>query len=410
MPQSEQKQASIAGEPGIAIPQNPEAISAFSQIEGEKANFEGLSPEEKKKQKKKVKRNQYKAKKKKKGTSAGAAASSGGQNSGTETTEGGADTEVSQTPEPDYPETSTAGIVPVTAVAIDSEKAEPVATQPADEKLNSKDDEENAEENPDNSHVTEAGVATTAAAAAAATGVATAYTSEIPDGAAEGSKDATKGEKIEPSNVASGELDEPQVVAKTSTPEVAAVGVTKTLDPKAGSVEKDAEVQGSALASGVPEDSQALPKTEAAMSDAKDASQNGASEVKGDEEIIVAQGVHNKSEVEAALRSQEGDITVEEIQPDKVELNNSSNNAEAKDESAEDATEAAKETETSKATESPKATEGAKTTEGASKQSNAATSAISTPRKKEAKPSAIPEESDKKKKKGFFSKLKKLFK
>lgn len=425
MPQSEQKQASIAGEPGIVIPQNAEAISAFSQTEGEKANFEGLSAEEKKKQKKKVKRNQYKAKKKKKGTAVGAA-SSGGQNSGTETTEGGADTEVSQTPEPEYPETSTAGVVPVTAVAVDSDKAEPVDTKLADEKLTNKDEGENVEEKSDKSHVAEAGAATTAAAAAAASGVAAAYTSDIPDGAAKDSEGVTKDEKIEPTNVASGELDEPkdsvaeafdsdvkpQEVAETSTPEVVDAGITKTLDPKAGSVEKDADVQGSTLASDVAEDSKA-PKTDAAVSDAKETSQNAAPEVNGDEEIIVAQGVHDKSEVEAALRSEEGDITVEEIQPDKVELNKFSNIAEAKDESTAGASDAAKETETSKASEPPKATEGGKTTEGAPKQSNAATSATSatsTPQKKEAKPSASSEESDKKKKKGFFSKLKKLFK
>ncbi|CCE88445.1 Piso0_001950 [Millerozyma farinosa CBS 7064] len=423
MPQSEQKQASIAGEPGIVIPQNPEAISALSQTEGgEKANFEGLSPEEKKKQKKKVKRNQYKAKKKKKGTAAGAA-SSGGQNSGTETTEGGADTEVSQTPEPEYPETSTAGVVPVTTVAVDSEKAEAVDTQLADEKLTNKDEGENVEEKTDKSHVAEAGAASTAAAAAAASGVAAAYTSEIPDGAAKDSEGVTKDEKIEPTDVAGGELEEPkdsvakafdsevkpQEVAETSTPEVADAGITKTLDPKAGSVEKDTEVQGSTLASDVPEESK-TPKTDAAVPDAKETSQNAASEVNGDEEIIVAQGVHDKSEVEAALRSQEGDITVEEIQPDKVELNNLSNNAEAKDESTAGASEVAKETETSKASESPKTTEGGKATEGAPKSSNAATSATSTPQKKEAKPSATSEETDKKKKKGFFSKLKKLFK
>lgn len=58
----------IAGEPGLQVPKDAAAISAFTEIndvDGQKFNEE-MSAEEKKKQKKKVKRSQYKAKKKKK--------------------------------------------------------------------------------------------------------------------------------------------------------------------------------------------------------------------------------------------------------------------------------------------------------------------------------------------------------
>ena len=96
MPTSEPKQHSVAGEPGIHVPTDPEALAAFStvrDVDAKALNERELTPEEKKKQKKKVKRSQYKAKKKNKAAAAGAV------NNGEGTTE---DTsEFNSTPEPD---------------------------------------------------------------------------------------------------------------------------------------------------------------------------------------------------------------------------------------------------------------------------------------------------------------------
>ncbi|RCK63559.1 hypothetical protein Cantr_09568 [Candida viswanathii] len=102
MPKEEPHHASVAGEPGIFVPKDKEALSAFEKIEDTDvkalnenvtevgtANVENngnatiaapttgvlvegsdLTPEERKKQKKKIKRSQYKAKKKKKAAEA----------------------------------------------------------------------------------------------------------------------------------------------------------------------------------------------------------------------------------------------------------------------------------------------------------------------------------------------------
>ncbi|RCK63903.1 hypothetical protein Cantr_10832 [Candida viswanathii] len=102
MPKEEPHHASVAGEPGIFVPKDKEALSAFEKIEDTDvkalnenvtevgtANAENngnsaipapttgvlvegseLTPEERKKQKKKIKRSQYKAKKKKKAAEA----------------------------------------------------------------------------------------------------------------------------------------------------------------------------------------------------------------------------------------------------------------------------------------------------------------------------------------------------
>ncbi|KAK7687535.1 hypothetical protein QCA50_009415 [Cerrena zonata] len=92
------KHATVAGEPGIHIPKDPEALAAFETFEGDEKK---LTPEEeaieKKKQKKKVKRQQYKAKRKSK--AAAAAAASGSAVPETTTTEG--ETELEPTPEPE---------------------------------------------------------------------------------------------------------------------------------------------------------------------------------------------------------------------------------------------------------------------------------------------------------------------
>lgn len=79
MPKEEPKQATM-GEPGIAIPQDAETLKAFEtvrDVDPKTLNEPELSAEEKKKQKKKVKRSQYKAKKKKKAAGAAAGAASG---------------------------------------------------------------------------------------------------------------------------------------------------------------------------------------------------------------------------------------------------------------------------------------------------------------------------------------------
>lgn len=93
MPTSEPHHASVAGEPGIHIPKDPEALAAFGtvrDVDAKALNEPELTAEERKKQKKKVKRSQYKAKKKKR--AAGAANGEG-------TTEGTSD--FNSSPEPD---------------------------------------------------------------------------------------------------------------------------------------------------------------------------------------------------------------------------------------------------------------------------------------------------------------------
>lgn len=73
MPTSAPGHASLAGEPGIHIPKDPEALAAFStvrDVDAKALNEPELTPEERKRQKKKVKRSQYKAKKKSKAAGA----------------------------------------------------------------------------------------------------------------------------------------------------------------------------------------------------------------------------------------------------------------------------------------------------------------------------------------------------
>lgn len=84
VPSTEGQQASIAGEPGIQIPQDKDSLDAFTKFENTNDNADAseLSPEEKKKQKKKVKRSQYKAKKKKKAAEAAGAFGAGGATAG----------------------------------------------------------------------------------------------------------------------------------------------------------------------------------------------------------------------------------------------------------------------------------------------------------------------------------------
>ncbi|CUM56499.1 unnamed protein product [Debaryomyces fabryi] len=85
LPSSEGQHASIAGEPGIQVPQDKDSLAAFTKFEntGDKdVNTSELTPEEKKKQKKKVKRSQYKAKKKKKAAEAAGAFGAGGATAG----------------------------------------------------------------------------------------------------------------------------------------------------------------------------------------------------------------------------------------------------------------------------------------------------------------------------------------
>ncbi|EMG49997.1 hypothetical protein G210_5009, partial [Candida maltosa Xu316] len=138
LPKEEPHHASVAGEPGVFIPKDKEALSAFEKVEdvdpktlnenvtevgtantevpnesitapstGVLVEGSDLTPEEKKKQKKKIKRTQYKAKKKKK--DAAAAAANGGSVE-TSTEEG--------TPEPEENDVSkTAAVAGVGAVS-----------------------------------------------------------------------------------------------------------------------------------------------------------------------------------------------------------------------------------------------------------------------------------------------------
>lgn len=111
LPSSEGQHATIAGEPGIQVPQDKESLAAFTKFENtEKSepSTEGLTAEERKKQKKKVKRTQYKAKKKKKAaeaaafgaagaTAAGLSGASNDAQEGSEVTEGTEGNEITTT-------------------------------------------------------------------------------------------------------------------------------------------------------------------------------------------------------------------------------------------------------------------------------------------------------------------------
>ncbi|CUM66397.1 uncharacterized protein PRCAT00004061001 [Priceomyces carsonii] len=101
LPTSEGQQTTLVGEPGIQVPKDPAAISAFTEVrdvDPKTLNEPPLTSEEKKKQKKKVKRSQYKAKKKKKAAEA-VVGTSGTGTSATETSDH--DTEPERaTPEP----------------------------------------------------------------------------------------------------------------------------------------------------------------------------------------------------------------------------------------------------------------------------------------------------------------------
>lgn len=130
-------QASVTGEPGIQIPQTPEALSAFETVRDvdPKTLNEEISAEEKAKQKKKVKRAQYKAKKKKKAAAAAAAATAAGTTAAAATaanatSSGEDDTEetAESTPEPEVAAPSATGAVGAGALAASQPEADVSST------------------------------------------------------------------------------------------------------------------------------------------------------------------------------------------------------------------------------------------------------------------------------------------
>ncbi|KAK6465263.1 regulation of G-protein function [Scheffersomyces coipomensis] len=279
LPSTEGVQTTL-GEPGIHVPKDPEALAAFEQVrdvDPKTLNEPELSAEEKKKQKKKVKRTQYKNKKKKK--AAGDA---------TSTTEG--ETTEEQTPEPTSKDeelavaaaATAAGAAGVTAavagvpVAAEHEVEAPKEVVPETKAEEAVPEVKDAEE-------------------------------VVPETKAE--------EEVVPETKAEEEVV-PETKAEEEVPEVkeAEEEIPKTLDPKAEAepeVEPVAETVTEPVANG----------EAAAVEKEVDASPvvKKPKSYESDEEIVIAQGTDAKKDIAAQIAAQEGDVTVEEIQPTESE-------------------------------------------------------------------------------------------
>ncbi|EGW32629.1 uncharacterized protein SPAPADRAFT_61690 [Spathaspora passalidarum NRRL Y-27907] len=310
LPKEELKQVSVAGEPGIQIPTQPEALAAFNEVRDvdpatlnkeESPATSELTAEERKKLKKKVKRTQYKAKKKKKAAEGGAEAS---------TEE---DTEKEQTPEPlaaPVEAAVPAGINQVT------QEAKAVVSEPASKFEEAKNavvsESSTTVKAVEPEGVKEAVVSETSAAVQAAEpeGVKDAVISEtsaVKAAEPEGIKEAVVSETsvavkaAEPEGVKEAVVSETSAAVKAAEPEgvkeavvsetsgaVASAGdQIKTLDPKATEPAEGKEVD----ASPVVKDE--APKT-----------------VEDEEEIIIAEG--DKDAIAAAIAAGH---TLEEVEP-----------------------------------------------------------------------------------------------
>lgn len=476
MPTSETKQHSVAGEPGIHVPTDPEALAAFStvrDVDAKALNEPELTAEEKKKQKKKVKRSQYKAKKKNK-----AAAATGAANNGDGTTEetsefnstpepdaatkaveeetakdkkaeevlgaaavgtvtaGAAATLVSQVPVDDdatrraytedpepTPVTESAGtqtasepapvtsepkasvaepIAPVTAKS-DAPVISETSAAPIEEPVASKE-----ESKPSHSGAAlGAGVLGAGAGAAGATAATGSSAPEVSKDSApvSGHKDtpapaaATKDTSVtEPvAAVIPVEENSKDLAGGDALSPVSPPQEVHTLDPKAQATEPSLPAEKEVAAS--PVDNADLPAAAPAGAAAVGASTAGAPEhivksvppggpnkVIEDEEIVIAQGNGTKKEIEAALAGQNGDVTLEEIQPTKSEAERLKEEAHIS------------ETTSSKSKTKP-ATTGAAASSGSPSKKTPATKTTSKPTNEEKK----------KKKGGFMAKLKKIF-
>ncbi|CAH2355563.1 hypothetical protein CLIB1423_28S01112 [[Candida] railenensis] len=330
LPKEEPSHPTIAGEPGIVIPKDPEALEAFktvSDVDPKTLNGETepeLSAEEKKKQKKKVKKSKYKAKKK--------SAKTGTEGTSTE----------EQTPEPEAP-VAAAEIAAVPAAVAATET--PAAPASDDATVAAKTAVENAKvEEPVPEPVVEEPVAVAAEPASDA-GVHTLDPkAHQADTSAENIPEPTIEEHPAPS------------IEKTSAPVLpeSVLPLTEEKEVDASPVTKTEEVEETPVAA---------PVAEPAVAE-------GKKEIVDDEEIVVTQGgdINNLKE---ALAATEGDVTIEEIKPTESEAERLTKEANI-----------------------PKET--------AAKPEKVAAPA---PAKKE-----VAKKTEKKEKKGFLSKLKKIFK
>lgn len=482
MPTSEPKQQSVAGEPGIHVPKDPEALAAFStvrDVDAKALNEPELTPEEKKKQKKKVKRSQYKAKKKNKAAAAAGVSNNEGTTEETSefnstpepdaatkaveeetakdkkaeevlgaaavgtVTAGAAATLASQVPVDDeatkkaYTEDPEATPVsgthtatesaPVTSESKASEPSAPVTAldatvtgtdAPAIAKTSAPIDEPVAPKEESKPSHTGAALGVGALGVGAGAAGATAATDSSKDISApiSGHKDTpapvaeTKDTVTEP--VAddipaedSKDLAGGSALSPVSPPQELPQEV-HTLDPKAQAAEASHPAEKEVAAS--PVDNADLPAvapaaTAATAPAATGASTDGAPATTGaadapehivksegsnkvieDEEIVIAQGNGSKKEIEAALAGQNGDVTLEEIQPTKSEAERLKEEAHISESTS------------SKSKTKP-------TTTGAASSGSPAKKAPA------AKTTNKPTKEEKKKKGGFMAKLKKIF-
>lgn len=332
LPKEEPSHPTIAGEPGIVIPKDPEALEAFktvSDVDPKTLNGETepeLSAEEKKKQKKKVKKSKYKAKKK--------SAKTGTEGTSTE----------EQSPEPEAPVAAEVAAVPAAAAAVAATET-PVAPASDDATVAAKTAVEKAkvEELVPEPVVEEPVVA--AAEPASDAGIHTLDPkAHQADTSAENIPEPTIEEHPAPS------------IEKTTAPVLpeSVLPLTEEKEVDASPVTKTEEVEETPIAA---------PTAEPVVAE-------GKKEIVDDEEIVVTQGgdINNLKE---ALAATEGDVTIEEIKPTESEAERLTKEANI-----------------------PKET--------AAKPEKAATPA---PAKKE-----VAKKTEKKEKKGFLSKLKKIFK
>lgn len=423
MPQEELLQPSVSGEAGIHIPTDPKALAAFEtvrDVDPKTLNEPELTPEEKKKQKKKVKRSEYKKKKKALKASA----------NGTAVSE---DT-LEHSPEPEAVAAAVAAInTPVDTI---EKNARPEAHSAVEEKTlvpGTTEAEtlaaapvEPAAENHDEAHNGTVATGLGAAALVGGAGLAASdavHHTEAPktldpaahiDDQAPASASVTATEPV----VSPVTQEKPHVAEAIPEPTVEAEPVSKSTEEAHAPVDiaKESPVEPAPVAAAVvpavavatgseslsepvpetvPHTSEAAPQHAAEVSDVKadDAApavvaaplekEVDAAPVKPkyeEDEIIIAQGGANATNIEELVAAQHGDVTVEEIKPTDSEAQRLTKEANL-------------------------ATQGAKDAPN-----TAATGTKTAPAAKPSATKTTPSTTGKKEKKGFLSKLKKIFK
>lgn len=416
MPQTELLQPSVSGEAGIHIPSDPKALAAFEtvrDVDPKTLNEPQLTPEEIKKQKKKVKRSEYKKKKKAMKASAnGTAVSDGALEPSPEPEALAAAVAASNTPveaieKQVYPEITDR--VEEHAHASEATKTDAVTADPVEPAA-----EPHKESN--NGAIT-AGLG--AAAVVGGAGVAATETSHHADApktldpAAHGDVPAPVSETAAEPAVAPVGNDKPHDKETVPEPTVEAEAVKDT--PAPGAVSKEVPEVAPLAPAAVPVVAvEAVP--EAASEPTSDTVHQHASEVADakaddaaagaaaiplekevdaapvkpkyeDEEIIIAQGGQNVSNIQELVAAEHGDVTVEEIKPTDSEAQRLTKEANL-------ATQEAK--------------PGSMATEPAPK--TAVSGTKTAPAAKTPAAKLAPAATEKKEKKGFLSKLKKIFK